>query len=231
MMNDEYGMMNEEMMVCEQFAGPITMMKRACIERQARIRAHATEPGTMPHLPMSFEMCLDCEQGRKIAMEESAGRLGGQEAGRQQQLEDRGYPAKEYPVTKKCSVCGEEKPLTEYYMTKNGYLESKCKVCKRVQALAKKRERKGQAPESTSPPSLPASSPPSLPALSRQVGGDHYKGFEIQPVEFIVKNKLGFLEGAIIKRICRYNRPGGKGREDLEKIRHECELLMELAAN
>jgi len=30
-------------------------------------------------------------------------------------------------------------------------------------------------------------------ALKTQVGGDHYKQFEIQPVEFITRNNLGFI--------------------------------------
>jgi len=65
-------------------------------------------------------------------------------------------------------------------------------------------------------------------ALKTQVGGDHYKGFEIQPVEFTTKNKLGFLPGDIVKRICRYKIPGGKGLEDLRKIKHEIDLIIEL---
>ena len=63
-------------------------------------------------------------------------------------------------------------------------------------------------------------------ALDTQVGGDHYKKHAIQPVEFITKNKLGFLEGCVIKRICRYE--DKNGREDLEKIKHEIDLLIEL---
>lgn len=65
-------------------------------------------------------------------------------------------------------------------------------------------------------------------ALNRQVDGGHYKDFEIQPVEFMVRNNLSFLQGCIIKRICRYNKEGGKGRMDLEKIKHEVDLLVEL---
>jgi hypothetical protein len=61
--------------------------------------------------------------------------------------------------------------------------------------------------------------------LSRQVGGEHYMHFEIQPVEFITKNKLGFLEGCIIKRLCRYQNKGGLA--DLHKSQHELELLIE----
>jgi len=65
-------------------------------------------------------------------------------------------------------------------------------------------------------------------ALDRQVGGDHYRHFQIQPIEYIVRNGIGFLPGCIIKRISRYNQPTGKGLEDLEKIRHEIDLLIEL---
>ena len=73
-------------------------------------------------------------------------------------------------------------------------------------------------------------SKPEIPqdALSHQVGGNHYKDFAIQPVEFITRNKLSFLAGCIVKRICRYNRSGGKGLQDLEKIKHEVDLLIEL---
>ena len=63
-------------------------------------------------------------------------------------------------------------------------------------------------------------------ALDTQIGGEHYKKYAIQPVEFITKNKLGFLEGCVIKRICRYE--DKNGREDLEKIKHEIDLLIEL---
>lgn len=63
------------------------------------------------------------------------------------------------------------------------------------------------------------------PASSLQIGGNHYKSYAIQPAEFIHKNKLGFLEGNIIKYVCRH---GAKhGREDLEKARHYLELLLE----
>lgn len=65
-------------------------------------------------------------------------------------------------------------------------------------------------------------------ALATQVGGDHYKGATIQPVEFCVKNKLESLESAIVKRAFRHDKPTGKGREDVEKIIHEAQLLLEL---
>lgn len=63
-------------------------------------------------------------------------------------------------------------------------------------------------------------------ALDTQIGGEHYKKCAIQPVEFITKNELGFLEGCVIKRICRYE--DKNGLEDLKKAKHEIDLLIEL---
>jgi len=62
--------------------------------------------------------------------------------------------------------------------------------------------------------------------LARQEGGSHYKDFTIQPVEFIHANGLGFLEGCVIKRICRHRQKNGV--EDLRKAIHELELLIAL---
>ncbi len=57
---------------------------------------------------------------------------------------------------------------------------------------------------------------------SRQVGGKHYKNFPIQPYEFISKNNLSFFQGCVVKYVCRYLQKNGI--EDLEKIKHYCEL-------
>lgn len=64
--------------------------------------------------------------------------------------------------------------------------------------------------------------------LEVQIGGNHYKQFEVQPAEFISKNNLSFLQGSVIKRLCRYNLDGGKGLEDLRKSKHEIDLIIEL---
>jgi hypothetical protein len=65
-------------------------------------------------------------------------------------------------------------------------------------------------------------------ALTRQIGGSHYTGFKFQPVEFITANKLSFLQGSIIKRICRYNKEGARSLQDLEKAKHEIDLIIQL---
>ena len=63
-------------------------------------------------------------------------------------------------------------------------------------------------------------------ALYRQVGGEHYKNFKIQPIEFITANKLSFIQASIIKYICRFDKKNGK--EDIDKAIHYCQLLKEL---
>ena len=63
-------------------------------------------------------------------------------------------------------------------------------------------------------------------ALDVQVGGGHYKQFAIQPIEFITKNQIPFIEGNIIKYASRHREKNGI--EDLRKIIHYTKLLMEL---
>ena len=63
-------------------------------------------------------------------------------------------------------------------------------------------------------------------ALAHQEGGNHYKGLAIQPVEFITANKLSFLEGCVIKRVCRHR--SKNGAEDIRKAIHELELILQL---
>ncbi len=65
-----------------------------------------------------------------------------------------------------------------------------------------------------------------MTATKKQEGGDHYKRYSIQPIEYIVANDLKFIEGNIIKYITRHKEKGGK--EDIEKIIHYCQLLIEL---
>lgn len=67
---------------------------------------------------------------------------------------------------------------------------------------------------------------PSRGALDIQVGGSHYKRMKIQPVEFCHANGLDYFQGAVVKYICRFRNKGGK--QDLEKVIHFVNLLIEL---
>ena len=63
-------------------------------------------------------------------------------------------------------------------------------------------------------------------SLNRQVGGDHYKDMKIQVVEFCYANNIPFIEGAIIKYVCRWKKKNGVA--DLEKAKHFLDILIEL---
>lgn len=63
-------------------------------------------------------------------------------------------------------------------------------------------------------------------ALEKQVGGNHYKDYKIQPVEFCHANEIGFLEGSVIKYLCRYKMKDGK--RDLLKAQHFLEMLIQM---
>ena len=65
-----------------------------------------------------------------------------------------------------------------------------------------------------------------MSAFKEQVGGGHYKDLAIQPAEFIHKNGIGYLEGAVIKYVSRWRNKNGL--EDLKKARHYLDLLIEM---
>ena len=65
-------------------------------------------------------------------------------------------------------------------------------------------------------------------AEDNQVGGSHYKDFVIEPVRFIHVNNIPFIEGNVIKYVCRWRTKNGI--QDLEKAIHYLELLKEMAS-
>lgn len=63
-------------------------------------------------------------------------------------------------------------------------------------------------------------------ALDVQVGGDHYKKWNIQPADFCFANNIPFLEGNVVKYTVRHRDKGGL--EDLRKAKHYLELIAEM---
>lgn len=63
-------------------------------------------------------------------------------------------------------------------------------------------------------------------ALVTQIGGGHYKDFEIQPVEYITKNNIPYTDGNVIKYISRHRFKNGI--EDLRKAQHYLQLIAEM---
>lgn len=60
--------------------------------------------------------------------------------------------------------------------------------------------------------------------FKQQVGGDHYTGMAIQPIEYCMANKLDACESAVIRYVSRHRRKNGK--EDLLKAKHCIDLLI-----
>ena len=67
---------------------------------------------------------------------------------------------------------------------------------------------------------------PAISALDIQEGGDHYKKYKIQPIEFVVANNIPVLEANAQKYILRHADKNGIG--DLRKARHYLELMAEM---
>ena len=65
-----------------------------------------------------------------------------------------------------------------------------------------------------------------MTANEEQVGGRHYIEKAIQPWDYIIANKMGYLEGNIIKYVSRYK--DKNGLEDLIKAAHYLDKLIEV---
>lgn len=61
--------------------------------------------------------------------------------------------------------------------------------------------------------------------LTDKINPPHYKQGNIEVCDFIIDQKLDYLEGNIIKYVCRYKRKNGL--EDLEKARWYLNKLIE----
>ena len=60
--------------------------------------------------------------------------------------------------------------------------------------------------------------------FNKQIGGDHYLGWKIQPMEFFIANKIPKAEGDIIQYLLRHK---GNRKEDLKKAKHILDMLIE----
>ena len=64
-----------------------------------------------------------------------------------------------------------------------------------------------------------------MSTYKKQVGGEHYKKYKIQPAEFIMQNNIPWSEGEAIVHIIRHKDKAGK--EDLEKAKHYIDMIIE----
>jgi len=68
-----------------------------------------------------------------------------------------------------------------------------------------------------------------MKASKTQINGSHYKDMPIQVTHFNYINNIPYIEGNVIKYICRWRKKNGK--EDLLKAKHYIELLIEELEN
>jgi len=64
-----------------------------------------------------------------------------------------------------------------------------------------------------------------MSAFKKQIDGTHYSKLKIQPTEYIIANKLPYIEGNVIKYVTRH-RDKGK-HKDIEKAIHYLQMLLE----
>lgn len=62
-----------------------------------------------------------------------------------------------------------------------------------------------------------------FPEVPKQVGGSHYQ-LAIQPIDYILENKLGYCEGNVIKYVSRH--ADKNGAEDIKKAIHYLEFIL-----
>jgi hypothetical protein len=63
-----------------------------------------------------------------------------------------------------------------------------------------------------------------LEGIHKQVGGSHYQ-LAIEPIDYIVKNELGYREGNVVKYVTRHKKKNGA--EDIKKAIHYLEMILE----
>lgn len=79
---------------------------------------------------------------------------------------------------------------------------------------------------------VPPKSRSSLPPMQEQAKDpvhrpSHYARFEIEPIYFIMKNKLPFAAGNVVKYVCRWD--AKDGIQDLKKARRYLDIMIKQA--
>ena len=64
-----------------------------------------------------------------------------------------------------------------------------------------------------------------MSAYKKQIGGNHYKKYKVQPSQFVTENKLLNPEGCDINYVIRHQDKGAK--QDLEKAKHMIDMIIE----
>ena len=57
-----------------------------------------------------------------------------------------------------------------------------------------------------------------------QIGGNHYNNKKIQPIDYILENKLPYCEGNVVKYVTRHKEKNGA--EDIKKAIHYLRFIL-----
>ena len=61
-------------------------------------------------------------------------------------------------------------------------------------------------------------------AKREQIGGTHYNNKKIQPIDYILENKLPYCEGNVVKYVTRHKEKNGA--EDIKKAIHYLRFIL-----
>lgn len=64
-----------------------------------------------------------------------------------------------------------------------------------------------------------------ISAFDTQQGGEHYKKYKIQPMQYFMANNMKYPEASIVGYVTRWREKGGT--EDLKKARHTLDMIIE----
>ncbi len=64
-----------------------------------------------------------------------------------------------------------------------------------------------------------------MSANNKQVGGEHYKRYAVEPWDFIIQNNLSYLCGNVVKYVVRADDKAGV--QDIDKAIHYLEKMRE----
>ena len=111
--------------------------------------------------------------------------------------------------------CADEVDLGDFNKRKRDGITALANACLTVEAITGKPVTFNTGGTQSARPKKPTDT---------QVGGNHYQRYKIQPVEFIMKNNVPYVEGNVIKYVMRFR--DKHGLEDLLKARQYLDMLI-----
>lgn len=101
-----------------------------------------------------------------------------------------------------------------------------CQECPKIHWVTDSTENPDSRIINLNPPDDEKGPPIKVSDFTRpQIGGEHYQGGDVEPIDLIKSQKLDFCEGNVVKYVCRHRRKNGK--EDLLKARQYIDFLLE----